>query len=685
MTFTKLLKKLKVNKSKNNLITGSLKKLSAKGIIINTGNKIILDEKKKFIKAEIVKISTSFGFARSLSSNPDECIDYFIPGRALKGAMMGDIVLIKEKRSLGESPEATVEHITEYTKNGFTGVFHDNEDGMYVIPDSMNIPIKLDSFNLLDAKDGDKVYAEIVRRGERHFDHTSEIVKVFGSSDIAAVCAESVLAEHNIKLTFPDDVINSAKEISKYEITQSDLANRSDFRDKVIFTIDSEYAKDLDDAVSLSKDKDGYILGVHIADVSHYVKRNSPIEKEAFERGTSIYYANKVIPMLPTELSNGICSLNPNEDRLTFSALIKLSNDGQILKFDFQKSVIHSKVKGIYREINSILENNADEQIIEKYHDLISTINLMKELADILTASRIKRGAFELETNESQLIIGENKKCTGVVSRERGIGERIIEEFMLVANEAASTFAIAHDIPFLHRIHEKPSLSKVAEMSDTLSILGLSKKPIEGTISQKQVGRLLEKVKNTPLAPVINHRILRMMSKAKYSHQPIGHYGLVLKHYSHFTSPIRRYPDLCIHHIMSDVLAKGRSEAKKYSKFVVKAGVQSSDREITATTIERDCEDLYKAEYMKQFVGDIFDGTIVGIAPHGIFVELPNTVEGRVALDSLPEGDYKVEGNIRYKNTITGQMYTVGDSVKIQVVKAEVSSGTIDFIFVNDN
>ena len=577
-----------------------------------------------------------------------------------------------------------MEEISEYGKGAFTGVFHDNNDGMYIMPDNMNIPIELDSYNLIGAKDGDKVYAELVHRGERHFDHTAEIIKVFGDADIAAVCANALLAENNISLHFPEKVKEEAKEIATRKITPEDLVGRSDFRDKTIFTIDSAHAKDLDDAVSLSKDKNGYLLGVHIADVSHYIRPQSAIEKEAFERGTSIYYANKVIPMLPAELSNGVCSLNPNEDKLTFSALIRLNENGEIVKFDFQKSVIKSKVKGVYSEINSILDESADDEIIEKYSELIPTIKLMNQLADILSQARIRRGAFELETNESQLIIGKDKKCSDVIVRERGVSERIIEEFMLVANQAAATFSVAKDIPFLHRIHEKPSATKIAEMSDTLKLLGLTTKSIEGDITQKEVGRLLRRVKDTPLAPIINHRVLRMMSKAKYSHNPIGHYGLVLKHYSHFTSPIRRYPDLCIHQIMSDVLSKGTSAAKKYQKFVIKAGIQSSDREVIAVGIERDCEDLYKAEYMQQFVGRDFDGVIVGISPHGIFVELQNTVQGRVAIEDLPKGDYKVEGNIRYKNTTTNKTYTVGDPVKIKVTKAYVPTGTIDFIFADD-
>ena len=661
---------------------GSLKKLAAKGIIINDENRIILKGKRNFIKAEIVKVNSSFGFARPIAKDGKEVVDYFVPGRFLKGAMIGDKVLLKEKKSLGDSPEASVEYITEQGKGGFTGVFHHNEDGLYIMPDNMNIPIELDSFNLIGAKDGDKVYAEIVHRGERHFDHTAEIIKVFGNAEIAAVCAEAVLAEHGVSLEFPENVVEEAKKVATQSITKEDIAGRSDFRNKLIFTIDSEHAKDLDDAVSLSKDENGYLLGVHIADVSHYVKRQSAIEQEAFQRGTSIYYANKVIPMLPTQLSNGICSLNPNEDRLTLSALIRLNNDGEILRFDFQKSIIHSRVKGIYSEINQILDGSCDEDIIRKYDGLIPTIKLMNELANILAQAKAKRGGFDLETSESQILIGEDKKCHGIVSRERGISECIIEEFMLIANQAAAMFSVAQDIPFLHRVHEKPSASKIAEMNETLQMLGLISKPFEGDISQKQVGRLLAKVKNTPLQAVINHRVLRMMSKAKYSHQAIGHYGLVLKHYSHFTSPIRRYPDLCIHHIISDVLARGKGEAKKYSKFVMKAATQSSDRELTAVTIERDCEDLYKAEYMQQYIGKVFSGTITGISPHGIFVGLENTIEGRVAIEQLPEGDYKIEGNIRYKNTTTEKVYTVGDAVNIQVVKVSVPNGKVDFVFV---
>lgn len=678
MTIKSLVKEMHLPKKKKPLVINVVNKLKVQGLVIKQGDLLFVKSKSTLIKAEIVKIATSFGFARSLK---DAEIEYFIPGRFLRGAMVGDIVLLKEKESLGQSPEAIVERIVQCGKGGFVGVYTENEEGKYILPDKMNIPIRLDSFNLIGAKDGDKVYAELVKRGRRHFDHTAEIIQVFGKSEIASVCAQSILAEHQISLSFSDSVINEADKIAELSITEKDLKNRSDFRDKMIFTIDSAHAKDLDDAISIQKNDNGYILGVHIADVSHYVKKNSPIDEEAYERGTSLYYANKVVPMLPPQLSNGLCSLNPNEDRLTFSALIQLSNNGKIVKYDFQKSVIRSKVKGVYSEINDILEDTADEEIQEKYKEFIPTIHLMKELADILTQARVERGGFELDSSESQLIIDENQVAVDIIPRERGISERIIEEFMLIANQAAATFSTALDIPFLYRIHEKPSLAKIQEMNETLAILGLATKEYDVNISQKQIGRLLEKVKGTQLQPVINDRVLRMMSKAKYSDQLMGHYGLVLKKYSHFTSPIRRYPDLVIHRIMTDVLINGVDSVKKYARFVKNAALQSTEREITAMTVERDCEDLYKAEYMQKYIGEKFQGIIVGIAPHGIFVELKNSVQGRVALEDLPGGSYKMESNIRYRNTDTNKTYTIGDSVEIKVIKSHVPTGTIDFMF----
>ncbi|MEG0615421.1 MAG: VacB/RNase II family 3'-5' exoribonuclease, partial [Oscillospiraceae bacterium] len=410
------------------------------------------------------------------------------------------------------------------------------------------IPQKTDDFVL-----GDKVLAEVTVRGARHNEHKAVVISSFGASNKAVSCANSILMLNGVHLEFPDDVAAEATKMSTRTITADELKTRTDLRGEVIFTIDSADTKDIDDAISLEKFSSHYTLGVHIADVSHYVTPNSPIDKEAFERGTSVYYANKVVPMLPKELSNGICSLNPQEDRLAFSCLMNVGFDGKMQDFEFKKSVIRSRVKGVYAEINQILAGNEPEEITEKYKEVRKTVDIMEELATILTENKLKRGAPQIETAESKLIIDENNVCIGVGEHERGKSELIIEEFMLMANQAAATLGKKSQVPFVYRIHENPALEKVAQLKETLDKMGIDV-PQFTTIKPSHLAKILEQEHDTQFFPVVNKLVLRSMAKAKYSTDPIGHFGLVLSDYAHFTSPIRRYPDLSIHRIMTDIV-----------------------------------------------------------------------------------------------------------------------------------
>jgi len=655
----------------------ALKNLVKKGTVVRLGNRYILAKNCSFIEAEIVRVNTTYGFARSLKE-PDK--EYFIPGRGLKGAMPGDKVKIHPNEGRGELTEGVVEEITRPADERIAGTYVVGRGRNYVMPDKMQIPLEVVKKSP-KAKDGEKVLAKIVSRGQRHFDHMVSIEKVYGEANIAAVCAEAILDENHIEREFLPEVIAQAEEISKTGIAQGDMKGRADLRGELIFTIDGADTKDIDDAVSLQKTENGYLLGVHIADVSHYVKTGTPLDEDALHRGTSVYFADQVVPMLPPALSNGICSLNPREDRLAFSAWMELDPEGKMTKYRFEKTVICSRVKGVYSEINGLLADEAGQGIGEKYAEVKDTLFLMRELSEKLSKLRQNRGAFELETHESKIVVGEDGRVKDILLRERGTSETIIEEFMLTANEAAASFALDRAIPFIYRVHERPTPEKVAEMLETLRILGLTSKTTDGSITQRQVSALLKRVKGTPLETVINHRVLRMMAKAKYSDQPIGHYGLVLKKYAHFTSPIRRYPDLAIHRIMSYVLEFGPGNAeKKFAKFAVHAAVQSTDREIKAMTVERDCEDCYKAEFLAGHLGETFPGTIVSTMPQGIYVELMNTAQGRIAADTLPAGEYEIEGNIRYRELRSGRTYTIGDSVEVVVAKAEVMFGNVDFV-----
>ena len=394
--------------------------------------------------------------------------------------------------------------------------------------------------------------ARLVKRGEHHSDHRAEIIEVFGNSSLAKVCCKSILAFNHVEEEFPSEVLAQAQLIEKAGVPQSEYAGREDLRNLPIFTIDSSDSKDLDDAVSISRTKTGYLLGVHIADVSHYVTAKSPLDNEAFERGTSVYYAQSVVPMLPVQLSNGICSLNPAEDRLTFSCFVDLDAEGRMQGFRFCKSVICSRVKGVYSEVNRILDGQADDLLKGKYAGLFEEMALMDELATKLETSRFARGSLNLESTESKIVIDEEGKAVDVLPRERGRSEKMIEEFMLCANEAAATYAMEQGIPFVYRVHEKPSMDK----AETLTALNLPVYRLRaGECSHTELAAILAGAKETPYARIVNHQLLRSMAKAKYSDANIGHFGLVLDNYAHFTSPIRRYPDLTIHRILSDLAA----------------------------------------------------------------------------------------------------------------------------------
>ncbi|WP_296627231.1 RNB domain-containing ribonuclease, partial [uncultured Negativibacillus sp.] len=407
----------------------------------------------------------------------------------------------------------------------------------------------------------------------------------------------------------------------------------------------------------------------------------SALDLEAYRRGTSVYYADQVIPMLPKELSNGICSLNPDEVRLTFSALITLKLSGEIEGFRFVKSYIRSRVKGVYSEINQILDGNAPPEITEKYHQLIPQIQLMQQLAKILRARRFARGAMNISSNESKFIIKDGR-IQDIVPRPTGESERMIEEFMLTANEAAATLAMREEMPFVYRVHEQPPVIKVNLLHDLLTRLGVPADRLLQNPQPKDFADILEGVRGTELEPAINGQLLRTMSKAVYSERNIGHFGLVLENYAHFTSPIRRYPDLTIHRILTSYLAGMPKDKlkKRYGSFVPAASKNSSEMEVNAMNIERDCEGCYKAEYMSSRIGERFVGRITGVASYGFYVELANSVEGMVSVHDLPMGDYQLDEGIELKEQLSGKVYRIGQQIEIQVASVDVSAGQVNFV-----
>lgn len=652
------------------------------GEITETKYGFSLGEKRKERSCKVVRINRTFGFVQDIETG----VDYFVAGKYLMGAMPGDIVKVRVFKGKGESLEGEVTAVEQENYSRFMGEIVNEFGQLRIVPDTMcKSSMSFDNPQGLELHEGDKVIAEITHRGKRHSEHSCVITASYGSSMRASSCALCVVEINGLTPVFPPQVIMEARNVSDYSRIDKEIPKRLDLRDLPIFTIDGADTKDIDDAISVTRTKNGYELGVHIADVSHYVLPKSELDNEAFKRGTSVYYANRVIPMLPKELSNGICSLNPGEDRLAFSCIAQLDKQGHITSYKFAKTVIRSRVKGVYSEINEMLEGYNSRSNSVKYQQVADQLPVMLELADILKATRLERGCPELETAEGKLIIDENDRCVDVVPRTRGRSEEMIEDFMLVANECAARFGFDNKLPFVYRIHEEPSEEKTEGLKQALVQLNIQYKIGQHT-TPGDIAAILKQVKDTPLAPIVNSIALRSMSKAKYSTEPVGHFGLVLDDYAHFTSPIRRYPDLAIHRIMSDYLSGEKTEdiARKYSKFSYAAADQATKTEITAMEVERSCEDCYKAEYMLGHVNEEFDGIITGVTDFGVFVGLENTCEGLLHIDQMQEGLYKSDEMISLKNYSTGQTYTLGDKIRVKVMGSNVNSGKIDFTLADE-
>lgn len=634
----------------------------------------------KALLCKVVKLGKNFAFVML----EDGTSDIFIPGRFTKGAMPGDDVLVEKfehPRVEGSDEGAILAILTE--KNDLVGTVRRVEGRLRFVPDdcpAITMPLARDCEG--GAKDGDKVAVEILNRGSRQEDHRVGVAMRFGSSDEAKRCAKALLYAKDIRTRFPDKVRDEAKKFEGAEVSEKDCEGRMDLRALPIFTIDSAETKDIDDAISLTRTSDGgFELGVHIADVSNYVKPGTELDNEAFSRATSVYYADQVVPMLPKALSNGICSLNENELRLAFSCLMRLDKEGNLTDYRFVKSIIRSRVKGVYSEINALLAGTADAEIKAKYADVIDQLPAMKELYGHRARLRRERGCMDIESGEVKLILDENGRCIDVKKRTSGESESMIEEFMLLANQCAAHFARVKQIPFVYRVHEEPNAEKLERLHALLQACGINDHFAKDVPTPKELSAILEGVRGTPYEQIVNTGMLRCMSKALYEEKPKGHYGLVLKDYAHFTSPIRRYPDLAIHRIMTDLLKGTEKETMilRYTDFAERASKQSSEREVIAMQIERKAEDCYKAEYARRHLGECYEGTVSGVTQRGLFIELDNGVEGFVPASSLtPSGTSLTEG-VRLTDPASGETWSLGDKMMITIVRADVNLGKIDF------
>ncbi len=575
--------------------------------------------------------------------------------------------------------------IFELEKNTIVGTYQKSRNFGFVVPDDKKLgtDIYIAKKDAMKAKNNQKVVVEITKLPKADKSAEGKIIEIIGYIDQAGVDMLSLVKEYDLPYEFPEPVIKEAKRISK-EIDEKDIVNRKDLRNEEIFTIDGEDAKDLDDAVNVKKLQNGnYVLGVHIADVSHYVKEGAFLDKEAIARGTSVYMLDRVIPMLPVELSNGICSLNAGKDRFAISCIMEIDKNGQVVSSDIFKSVINVTERMSYTNVQKILDNS-DKEVVAHYSKYVEHFKLMEELAHILKKRREKAGSLNLDIPETKVILDEKGIAVDITKYELKFANEIIEQFMLTANETVAEKFYWLEAPFIYRVHEAPDMEKVSELNKFLFNLGYRVKCKKEEVHPTAFAEVLNEVKGKPEERVVSTLVLRTLKVARYESENKGHFGIASKYYCHFTSPIRRYPDLFIHRIISRYLKQGYNlddeEIAKYSTQATKYAEESSEREKIAQKVERESVDIKMAEYMESHIGEEYDGIISSITSFGIFVELENTVEGMIRFDKL--GDEYFIYDEDHKTLLgekTKTMYHIGDKIRIRVIRADKNSRQIDF------
>ena len=629
------------------------------------------------------KNSKGFGFVKC-----DELEEeVYISKENSKGALDGDYVLIKilELENNKKSKEGKIIKILRHDKNKVVGTFQKNKNFGFVVPDDKNFgsDIFISKNNMGKARNNHKVVVEIVKypKGKKHIE--GKIIEVLGSPNKAGVDMLALIKEHDLPSKFPEEVVIEAK--SKGDtIEKSKIKNRVDLRDRHIFTIDGEDAKDLDDAVRVEKiDNNTYLLDVHIADVSYYVTQDSLLDKEALFRGTSIYMLGRVIPMLPRELSNGICSLNAKEDRFTLSVSMKIDSKGNVIDSNVYKAVIRVTERMNYSDVQKIIDKS-DKIVLKKYEKYIKDFELMKELAKILKNKRVEQGYLNLDIPESKIELDENGVAVDVHKYETYFSHEIIEQFMLTANETIAEKFFWLEAPFVYRIHEIPDIDKIKETNKFLYNMNLKIKANKDSIHPKAFATVLDKVKGTEEEKIVSNLLLHTLKVARYSDENIGHFGIASKYYCHFTSPIRRYPDLFIHRIISKYLENDFNVSEdfkeKYSVLAHDIASCSSEREKEATKVEREAEKLKKAEFMESHIGEEFEGIVSSVTSFGMFVELESTVEGLVRFCDMGNEYFEYDENNKILiGENTGKTYKVGDRVNIKVKNASKELRQIDF------
>ena len=609
--------------------------------------------------------------------------DVYIAPENMNGAIHGDIVLVEITTKINiDRMEGRILRILKRQFEHYIGEINFDKSGLghITLDDSkIKLDIVVKKENSLNAVDGHKVVVELGKKLNKQSKYDGKVIEIIGHKNDPGVDILSIVYKYNIHTDFPDDVKEEVKNIPM-EVKDTDLLGRKDLRNWEIFTIDGDDTKDIDDAISIEKMANGhYKLGVHIADVSYYVKEGSPLDNEAMERGTSVYLVDRVIPMLPHELSNGICSLNPNVDRLAISCVMEFDHQGKQLDYEIFPSVIRSRIQMTYKNVNSILEKNV---VPDGYEDFADSLRKMKELADILRKMKEKRGYIDFEVDEAKILVDKDCKPTEVVLRERGAGEKLIEDFMIAANECVATHVYFMTLPFIYRVHEVPKEEKLRSYLSFVGSLGYQVPGDLKDTSPKTVQKIIKYLEDKPEFKILSSLLLRSMQKAVYRPENLGHYGLASQCYTHFTSPIRRYPDTTVHRLLRIYLFERHLDmgtVRKWEEKLVYISEHSSDRERASVDCEREVEDMKMAEYMEGHIGEEFEGMISTVTSFGMFVELDNLIEGLVPLRDMKDFFHYDEEHM----TLTGERshvkYTIGERVLVRVVRASKEEKIIDF------
>ena len=645
------------------------------------------NKKKQRLTGKFCANEKGFGFI----SIDEEKEDIFVPSKSVNGALDGDTVqfIVYKQKEGDKKAEARIVKIVKREKEAVVGTFQKSKNFGFVVPDdkSFNTDIFIPKKKCREAKNDDKVLVYITKYPSKGKNAEGEIMEILGNMNEAGVDLLSVVKEFGLNNEFPTEVLNYVETIPQ-KIEEKDIKNRRDFRKDRIFTIDGEDAKDLDDAIHVEKLENGnYKLDVHIADVSNYVKEDSVLDKEAVLRGTSVYMFDRVIPMLPFELSNGICSLNAGENRFALSCLMEIDEKGRVVSSDVCKSVIKVTERMTYTDVNKII-NNEDEKVLKRYEPYIQDFKLMEELARILKDRRVTNGYLNLEIPESKIVLDKDGKCIDVHKYETTFANEIIEQFMLTANETIAEKFYWLEAPFIYRVHEEPDYDKIQETNKFLFNIGYKIKASKDNIKPKAFSEVLDKIKGTEYEKVISTLILRALKVARYESENKGHFGIASSYYCHFTSPIRRYPDLFIHRVISEYIKDDYNvPEEKLQDFTAKANKYaetSSDCEKVATKAEREAEDIKKAEFMESKIGEEFDGIISSVTSFGMFVELENTVEGLIRFENMG-GEY-FNYDETFKKLIgenSKKVYKIGDKVHIRVIEANKELRKVAFELVD--